>query len=474
MKKSIFKLFLIVIPLLFVGCFEDIDDNPASVKDINDFVWRGLNYYYLYKDEVNDLQNDRFINEVEYNAFLNSFNSPEALFNHLRYEPETIDKFSWITNDYIALEAFLNGTTQNNGMDFGLVERQTGASDIFGYVGYVLPNSSAANQGVQRGDIFYAINGTPLNRGNYQSLLSGNTYTINLGTYDDNGTPEPSDDSITPNGQSITLTKSPYTENPIFKRDVFNVAGRNVGYLVYNGFTRDFDSQLNDTFGYFLGNNVQDLVLDLRYNPGGSVNTAILLSSMIAGRNGEVFNTEEWNSDIQAQLSPESTTNRFTNNDDGTPLNILNLNRVYILTTKRSASASELVINCLRPYLDVVQIGTSTTGKYQASITLYDSPDFRRSGANPSHLYAMQPLVLKSVNVAGVTDYFNGLDPDILVSENYANMGALGDENELLLSVALQHIEDNSRIASQTFEPLKIIGSKSDFTPLQDNMYVEK
>ena len=473
MKKSVFILLILTFCLLFNSCFEDLDDNPATTKDLNDFVWRGLNYYYLYKDNVSDLSNNRF-SESEYNAFLNSFNSPESLFYNLLYQPETVDRFSWITNNYIELEAFLNGTTQNNGMDFGLVRRQSTGTEIFGYVGYVLPNTSAFNQGVQRGDIFYAVNDIPLNIDNYQSLLSGNTYTINLGTYDDNGTPETNDDTISPNGESITLTKSSYTENPIFKKDIFNVAGRSVGYLVYNGFTRDFDSQLNDTFGYFLGNNIQDLVLDLRYNPGGSVNTAILLSSMIAGRNGEVFSTEEWNSDIQAQLSPESTTNRFTNNDDGTPLNILNLNRVYVLTTKRSASASELVINSLRPYINVVQIGTSTTGKYQASITLYDSPDFRRSGANPSHYYAMQPLVLKSLNAVGVTDYFNGLDPDILVSENYANMGILGDENELLLSVALQHIENNSRFSGQNFQPLEVIGSKSDFTPLQDNMYVEK
>ena len=466
-------LFIFIVSFVSISCFEDIDDNPASIKDLNDFVYRGMNTYYLYKDDVPDLANNRF-SDSEYDAFLNSYNAPEALFNHLIYQPETIDRFSWITSNYIELEAFLNGTTQNNGMDFGLVRRQTGSSDVFGYVGYVLPNTSASNQGLQRGDIFYAVNGNALNDNIYQSLLSGNTYTLNLGTYDDNGTPEPGDDTITPNGQSVTLTKSPYTENPIFKRDVFQIAGRNVGYLVYNGFTRDFDAQLNDTFGYFSNNNIQDLVLDLRYNPGGSVNTAILLSSMIAGRNGEIFSTEEWNNDIQSQLSVESTVNRFTNNDDGTPLNILNLNRVYVLTTKRSASASELVINCLRPYINVIQIGTSTTGKYQASITLYDSPDFRRQGANPSHLYAMQPLVLKSLNAAGVTDYYEGLDPDILVSENYSNMGVLGDQNELLLSVALQHIEDNSRLSGQTFTPLEIVGSKSNFTPLQDNMYIEK
>lgn len=472
MKKQIFTLFILSFCTVFTGCFEDIDDNPATIQDLNDFVYRGLNKYYLYKDDVPDLTNN--FSDSEYNSFLNNFNSPESLFNHLKYQPETIDRFSWITNNYIQLEAFLNGTTLNNGMDFGLVRRQTGSSEIFGYVGYVLPNTSASNQGLERGTVFYAVNGTPLTENNYQSLLSRNSYTINIADYDDNNTPETDDDIITPNGESVTLTKASYTENPIFKRDIFEVANKNVGYLVYNGFTRDFDTQLNDTFGYFLNNNVEELVLDLRYNPGGSVNTAILLSSMIAGRNGDVFSTEQWNSDIQSQLSTESITNRFRNNDDGTPLNILNLSRVYILTTKRSASASELVINGLDPYINVVQIGTATTGKYQASITLYDSPDFRRNGANPSHLYAMQPLVLKSLNAVGNTDYFNGLDPDIQVSENYSNMGVLGDENELLLSIALQHIEDNSRFSGQTFTPLEIVGSKSNFTPLHNDMYIEK
>mgnify|MGYP000743024907 CR=1 FL=1 len=253
MKKPLYFLLLMSLSLIFMGCFEDIDDNPASIKDLNDFVYRGLNFYYLYKDDVPDLANNRF-SDGEYDSFLNSFNSPENLFDHLIFQPETIDRFSWITNNYIQLEGFLNGTTLNNGMDFGLVRRQTNSSDIFGYVGYVLPNTSASNQGLQRGDIFYAVNGMPLNENNYLNLLNKNSYTINLADYDDNGTPETDDDIITPNGESISLTKSSYTENPIFKRDIFEVAGKNVGYLVYNGFTRDFDTQLNDTFGYFSNN----------------------------------------------------------------------------------------------------------------------------------------------------------------------------------------------------------------------------
>ncbi|OBX22311.1 MULTISPECIES: S41 family peptidase [Bizionia] len=472
MKNRSIYLLIICASALFTGCFEDIDDNPASTQDLNDFVWRGLNTYYLYKDNVPDLANDRF-DAGSYEAFLNSYPSPEALFEYLRYQPQTVDRFSWITSNYIQLEQLLNGTTQNNGMDYGLMRYPNGSENVFGYVGYVLPNSSANNQGVSRGTIFYAIDGTPLTTTNFNSLLRNNTYTINLADYDDNGTSETSDDSITPNGQSITLSKSAITENPIFKTDIFEVAGKNVGYLMYNGFTRDFDSQLNAVFGEFQANNIQNLVLDLRYNSGGSVNTAILLSSMIAGQTGNVFSTEEWNSDIQSQLSEDQTTNYFTDNDAGAPLNILNLNKVYVLTTKRSASASELVINSLDPYIDVIHIGTETAGKFQASITLYDAPDFRRANANPSHLYAMQPLVLKSLNAVGNTDYSQGLFPAISQPENYGNMGTLGSETEPLLATALQLILDGGRMSFPNIKPLDLIGDKSDFLPFSVGMYVD-
>ena len=150
------------------------------------------------------------------------------------------------------------------------------------------------------------------------------------------------------------------------------------------------------------------------------------------------------------------------------------MTNIYVLTTRGSASASELVINALNPYINVIQIGTKTTGKYQASITLYDSPDFRRTNANTSHTYAMQPLVLKSLNAAGFTDYDDGLIPDILQSEDYGNLGALGNENEPLLATALQHIADNNRMSMQTFEPLELISDSKDFSPFSKGMFIDK
>ncbi|MGV6831545.1 MAG: S41 family peptidase [bacterium] len=477
--KFLKRILFIVLPLfVLISCFEDRDDNGAFASEINDFVWKGMNAVYLYKDFVPDLANDRFSSDQEYADYLNNSGSPEELFESLIYNRQTVDKFSWIVDDYIALEQQFDGITRNNGMEFGLRLKPGSNSDVYGYVRLVLPNSDAESKGIERGDVFDTVDGVALNVDNFSDLLSSDDYTITLANYNDNGTiDDNSDDTVTSGTETISLSKLQYTENPVYLSEIFfDVGGETVGYLMYNGFTADFDTVLNNTFGNFALANVQHLVLDLRYNPGGSVNTAILLSSMITGQfTGEVFITEEWNSDLQEAFSnqdPESLINRFKDNDDGTALNSLNLDRVYILTTGSSASASELVINGLNPYIDVVQIGTTTTGKYQASVTIYDSDNFGRSGANPNHTYAMQPLIFKSLNSVGFTDYDNGLPPDIEQSENIANLGVLGDEDEPLLATALAEIA-GSRSALPFFDNQPLIGDSKDFVPHAKEMYKE-
>jgi len=478
MKFSLNTILAILLLGFTTSCFDDADDNTVSANEINDFVWKGMNAIYLYKENKPDLANDRFSNTEDYADYLNSYGTPESLFEDLIHQRETVDRFSWIVNDYIALEQFFSGVSKSNGMEFGLRFVPGSNTSIFGYVRYVLPNTSAASQDLIRGHVFTAIDGTNLTIDNYSSLLSSDSYTLNLGTYNNNGTPETEDDIITSGTESISLTKEPYTENPVFLTNILNVGGENVGYLMYNGFTSNFDSQLNAAFGSFLSNNVQHLVLDLRYNPGGSVNTAILISSMITGQfTGEIYSTEQWNPELQAAFqaeNPESLINRFTNNDEGASLNSLNLNKVYILTTGSSASASELVINSLNPYIDVVHIGTTTAGKYQASVTIYDSENLRREGANPNHTYAMQPLVLKSLNAVGNTDYSDGLVPTTILPEDIGALGVLGNASEPLLEAALADISGAGRTAYSILEPVKLVGDSKDFVPHSKEMYIDK
>jgi carboxyl-terminal processing protease len=143
---------------------------------------------------------------------------------------------------------------------------------------------------------------------------------------------------------------------------------------------------------------------------------------------------------------------------------------VFIITSRSSASASELVINCLKPYIDVIQIGTNTYGKYQASVTLYDSPDFSLNGVNSSHTYALQPLVLKTLNSQGATDYYNGLNPDILAEESSSNLGIIGDVNEPLLSLALSQIYPDKYRESFNIE-LDLVSDSDAFNILDKEMY---
>ena len=431
MKKKIL-LLLITISTLFVSCFEDLDDNiqSASDFDIENFIYRGLNYFYLYKADTPELANDNFANQGELNTFLNSFETPESLFSFLK-SPQ--DRFSLLVANYNLLEDALNGVSLNNGMEFGLVYYPNNSSNVFGYIRYVLPGTDAESKNLERGMIFNSINGQQLTDTNFSELLSLNSYEIGLATF--NGT------EITTTGESVALIKQQYTENPILIAETLTVQGQKIGYLMYNAFTRDFDSQLNGVFAQFKADAITDLVIDLRYNGGGSVETAIDLSSMITGQfYNQVFANEEWNTDRQAEYaSPKLFDNQiFT----GEAINSLNLTKAYVLTTKRSASASELVINGLNPYIDMTQVGDTTTGKYQASFLLYDAPapNFSKSQANPGHSYAMLPLVFKTSNAIGFTDYAEGLFPDIQLKENYTNLGVLGDVNEPLLAAALNDI----------------------------------
>ena len=473
-----FKLIIVAILCLGItyGCFEDRDDNGIFTSDINDFVWKGMNIWYLYKGNIQDLANDRFSTNEEYGDYLNAFSNPRDLFESLIYQRQTVDKYSVIVEDYIALEQLFNGCTVRSGIEVDFYNEPGSSTNLLGVVRLVLPGSNAEVAGLQRGQLFYGVNGEQLNVNNYNSLFSPESYEINLATYDDNGTPETDDDSIIQQNETLSLVKAPYCENPIFKSEILDVEGENVAYLMYNAFNADFNTQLNSAFANFKSNNVQHLVLDLRYNPGGSVNTAMLLSSLITGQfTGDVHSTSQWNSEIQEALfnqNPENLINRFPNTLGGAPINSLFLEKVYVLTTNDSASASELVINSLSPYINVVQIGTTTSGKYQGSITLYDSDNFQREGANPNHTYAMQPLVLKLVNASGFTDYIDGLTPDIVFSENPQNYGVLGSADEPLLARALLEISLTNApiLITETILPY---ASSNEFETFSNEMYIE-
>lgn len=476
--KIIFKctaVLLIGVFFLVVSCEKDDSNRVPRDLKVYDFVWKGLNLYYYWQAEAPDLSDDRFENQTQLNAFMKNYNTPESFFEHLLVDRNT-DRFSVIFNDYDVLQGILQGNTATTGMDFGLRRISPGSDEVFGWVRYVLPNSDAASKGVQRGQLFREINGISLRVSNeslWRAALAQNSFTLGFADYDDG--------NFVLNGGSVLLQKSQVAENPVYVSNVFQVNDKTIGYLMYNGFYSNFEGHLNQAFGEFAAAGVTDLVLDLRYNSGGSVATATRLASMITGQyTGQVFAKQEWNSKLMEYFNdtnPEQIVNRFTTTmNTGVALNSLFLDRLYVLTTSSSASASELLINGLKAYMgtNLVQIGTTTSGKNVGSVTLYDSPSFGTANKNPDHKYAMQPIVLKIVNKDDFGDYQDGLEPQVAFVEDYGDLGVLGTADEPFLAHALAVItgsDRSNRKHTKTFEAYKDMRS---FRPFGQEMYIEE
>ncbi|MFD0931019.1 S41 family peptidase [Psychroflexus salinarum] len=468
------KLFRFIVAsslslLLLYSCQDDRDDNISNINElanqenIKDFIWKAMNLFYVYKSDSPDLANDRFDNNniTDYRNFLNKIDSPVDFFFSLLADQ---DRFSFIVSDFVTLEQSLDGISRSNGMAFGLIQYE-GTNTVFGYIRYVVPGSPADVAGLERGVIFNRIDGnlfTP--QTNFNLLLSPDSYTIGLADLQDR--------VLTSRDEEVSLSKIQLTENPIHEHKVLDVDGLKVGYLMYNNFRTPFNAELNTVFSNFASEGITDLVLDLRYNSGGSIETAKDLSSMITGQfNGQIFAKQIFNENFEEE-------NLIFDNEisTGETINSLNLSRVYVLTTESSASASELLINALNPYINVVQIGSTTEGKFEGSATLYDSPDYSRRDVNLNHTYAIQPLILKTANKDGFTDFFDGLPPDINQSENFENLGTLGNVQEVLLNRALQEISPGFAPSSWQEKnriPVEIIGENQMFEPSYQRMYID-
>jgi hypothetical protein len=486
--KRFFTISVLTIIFLFTSCEKTktygVDVNVND--EINYFIWKGLNTFYLWQQDVPDLADKRFANFADLYLYFRGYSSPEDVFENLRYEPGTIDRFSWIVNDYVALENSFQGINLSNGMEFGLVKYKNESDNVFGYVRYVVANSDAESKGVSRGNIFNSIDGTQLTLTNYQSLLfnDNNSYTVGFAAYN-NGSPNS-------NSNALLLTKEEIQENPVAITKVFTEGTKKIGYLLYNQFAKNYDSQLNAAFSNFKSEGINELIIDLRYNGGGSVSTATYLGSMVTGQfNGALYSQEIWNDKVKSALPEERFLNYFTDEIRNTDsqgnlilqetINSLGLDNVYFITTYSSASASELVINSLSSHIDVQLVGKTTRGKQVGSITLYDSDNLQKSGSNlnSKHKYAMQPLVLEISNKDN-KNYPDGIIPGntlpgIELGEDYNNLGVLGERSDPLLDRTLVYITTGSKgnqktIVSHDFN--EVYNSKLA-TPAKDYMFIE-
>jgi len=482
--KNIRLLIFLIIAVFVIsigGCKKDkkIDDpiieNNDSVNiasEIDQFIWYNMNLYYLWYKNVPNLADNRFATTSALLAFLKTYSSHDDLFESLLYQPGTIDKWSWIVDDYVALENSFQGVSLSMGFEYGLV--RYGNEGVFGYVQYVVPGTPAAIAGIKRGDIFIAIDSQNLNMSNYRTLLfDRNAFAISFANIINN--------VITPNNHTVSLTAVEVHENPIHYTKLIESSGRKVGYMVYNAFRSNYDNDLNTAFGVFKNAGIQDLILDFRYNGGGSVQTAAYLASMIYRADStKVFALTQYNDKLDDYFRGKYGSDYFKTRFEAgiaqesgpdKPINSLNLNRVYIITTGGSASASELVINGLDPYMEVILVGENTHGKNVGSFTIKDYDN--NGNINPNHKWALQPITLKIANSNGVSDFVNGFSPDIEAEEDIANLLPFGDVNEPMLKAALNAINGVPQTKSYSPSIFKKVADSKSFKPHSKEMYFE-
>jgi carboxyl-terminal processing protease len=479
----------ILILLASGSCKKDeIPTKPIEIKeasDVNKFVYKGLSSYYLWESQVFALNNPAYNNKDSLNTFLNKYKNPEELFYSLLYEHGKVDKFSIIVDNSKVLDDWLAGISESMGIDFKLYYIRSGSEDLVGVIRYVFKNSPAAGAGLKRGDFFTLIDGQQLTSSNYQTLLfTHKIYTMGLASYGVTG--------FYANGKTATMTAVSLVENPIHLDTILNVNGIKVGYLVYNLFSNSFDSYLNTTFdvalnnvfGEFKNGNIQKLIIDLRYNYGGSINSAIYLASMIYSANAQlIFCKTIYNTDLNNYFLTNYGQDYFNDyfqkyiaKTDKTPvteINSLGISEVYFITSSETASASELLINGLKPYISVKQVGSNTVGKNVGSITVKDWID-SNGNVNPNHTWAMQPIVCKIANSQNFSDYTDGLVPDITAHEDVTNLLPFGDLNETMLKTCLDNIKGSKTLQIYRELELKPFKSSDDYSPVKDMMFVEK
>ncbi len=419
-RRLIYLITTIIIFSLVYSCKKKVDEEvekiPQATLLTNQWISEIMSQYYYWNDQIPA--------GIDHTKEAD----PEAYFYKLLYDR---DRWSRITDDYLSLEAELSGDPSTMGYypAFYLVA----ANSIVIAVGYVYPGSPAADAGLQRGDLILSINNTPLDTSNYFTLYSGKNYSVQLGEIRDN--------RLVSAGRSLSMTARTTTTDPAIFRRVLDIGGTKVGYLVYVGFiagnNNAFLTSMDNIFSEFKAAGITELIVDLRYNPGGDITSAVHLASSIVpaqiASGMEIMVNLEYNQELQQFLEFNNRTDYLNYRFEPVVSN-LNMQRVFFLNTSTTASASELVITGLDPYMDVIKIGEATYGKYAGSWVIPDD----------NEQWAIMPIVLKYANSAGFTDFENGLPPDHLVDDNLFGALPFGDITDPLIAKAVELISGKS------------------------------
>lgn len=390
--RQFISLFILLI--VIAGCQKE--DIAEENSDANNQLLKLMQNEYLWYDHIPDIDP-------------NQYTSPYQLINHLRYSEK--DKWSFVMDLYEYESLFLN--SKYIGFGFGIGKTEDGKH----YISVIFNDSPAYHDGVRRGWQITKINNTTLtSTTNIQELLQQNDIKFSF---------------IDPNGTTIekSYSKKEVKMNTVVHYSTKIIDNKKIGYMVFHSFLKQSEQELNQAFQFFKAENITDLIIDFRYNGGGMLSIANQLANLIAGNkaSNEIFTTLKHNN---------KNSNKNSNYYFSVIENSLEINNLVVITTSSSASASEVLINGVKPVMPVTLIGQTTHGKPVGMyIYQYDK-------------YIFAPICFATVNKNNEGDFFNGIPVNYTVGDDITK--DFGDNNEECLKAALEYLTTGAVSAKRT------------------------
>lgn len=418
--------------LLLISCGEDRSHEYYELTSGNRWIDEVLEKYYLWNDSLGA------VTEKDY------FKTEESYFKQRLYSKALNgkgDSYSYIERkDTVTTRININRES-TYGFEFEVLSDPLGTTThLYARVLYVMPHSPASEAGLERGDWISAINGNQLTVNNYKGLIKGDGITLTRSEV----TKAEEDVEVWSMIDNITLGASRYVEiNPFFLDTVYTIDSKKIAYLVYNQFSTgphdestetDYSKQMQQIFAHFKAQAPDEFILDLRYNTGGYLSSALELGSLLAPSSalGKLFCQLKGNGSSYVEDMTYNFITQYAANN-------LNLSRLYVLTSEYTASASEALVNCLRPYMgddNVILVGEKTYGK-PVGMEPYD---------DDIHDFIVWPVTAFILNAEGKADYVKGIAPNHSLNERktVTHLYPLGDIHELFLEKTLSLITGNT------------------------------
>lgn len=432
----IFILGTLIVPLYLSSCGEDRWAGYAEQTQTDRWIDDSMRVWYYWNEEI------------PHTNQLNYFQAPFTFFASLLSSSDGKNSTPYSTIDSLttASTRSIPYTDYSYGFQFTVNRVANNDTALYAHVLYVADNTPASAISLKRGDWIMDMDGEPITSKNYEKLYGSGSMQLTVGRYD-----AANDTVIAYEGIRTIASARAIDDNPVHYKNVYVRGGKRIGYLVYNHFSagatnggEEYDDDLRSASQYFAAQQVDEFILDLRYNNGGLLSCAELLCALLAPASqlGQPLGYLEFNS----RISPRQTSFSLNGNLIGSGAN-LNLNTLYVLTSSQTASASEMVINCLKPFMNVVLIGATTEGKNVGS----------RAFTSRELMITMSPIICKIYNAKGESDYETGFTPDITANENsdMAQFLPFGDPDELMLATALEAIAGGTGISAQSRSTLE-------------------